>query len=94
MKAVYGPEAYLPDLICYRIQQGYMLEPARAGDYDGAGQAGVVTTSRPYWLGVPSRSLRQRATFSVVSESSRDLRRSITSSVSGPVFSIKTLKSV
>lgn len=38
----YGLEADLPDIICYRIQQRYMVEPARAGDYDGAVQQGVA----------------------------------------------------
>lgn len=38
----YGLEADLPDLICYRIQQRYMVEPARAGDYDRAVQQGVA----------------------------------------------------
>ncbi|RZK50563.1 MAG: TPM domain-containing protein, partial [Hymenobacter sp.] len=35
-----------PDIICYRIQQRYMLEPARAGDYDGAVRAGVAAIIR------------------------------------------------
>jgi uncharacterized protein len=38
----YGLEADLPDIICYRIQQRYMVEPARAGDYDRAVQQGVA----------------------------------------------------
>ena len=38
----YGLEADLPDIICYRIQQRYMLEPARAGRYDVAVQQGVA----------------------------------------------------
>jgi uncharacterized protein len=38
----YGLEADLPDIICYRIQQRYMLEPARAGQYDVAVQQGVA----------------------------------------------------
>jgi uncharacterized protein len=38
----YGLEADLPDIICYRIQQRYMVEPARAGDYDLAVQQGVA----------------------------------------------------
>ena len=42
----YGLEADLPDIICYRIQQRYMLEPARAGDYDGAVRAGVAAIIR------------------------------------------------
>ncbi len=42
----YGLEADLPDLICYRIQQRYMLEPARAGNYGGAVQAGVAALIR------------------------------------------------
>ena len=42
----YGLEADLPDIICFRIQQRYMLEPARAGNYDEAVQAGVVALIR------------------------------------------------
>jgi len=42
----YGLEADLPDIICYLIQQRYMLEPARAGDYDGAVRAGVAAIIR------------------------------------------------
>jgi uncharacterized protein len=42
----YGLEADLPDIICYRIQQRYMLAPARAGDYDGAVRAGVAAIIR------------------------------------------------
>jgi uncharacterized protein len=42
----YGLEADLPDIICYRIQHRYMLEPARAGDYAGAVQAGVAALIR------------------------------------------------
>ena len=42
----YGLEADLPDIICYRIQQRYMLEPARAGDYDLAVQQGVAALIR------------------------------------------------
>jgi len=42
----YGLEADLPDIICYRIQQRYMLEPARAGDYDLAVQQGVAAIMR------------------------------------------------
>ncbi|MFD1874906.1 TPM domain-containing protein [Hymenobacter bucti] len=42
----YGLEADLPDIICYRIQQRYMLEPARAGDYDGAVRQGVAAIIR------------------------------------------------
>ncbi|OGX81562.1 hypothetical protein BEN49_15450 [Hymenobacter coccineus] len=38
----YGLEADLPDIICYRIQQRYMVEPARAGDYDLAVRQGVA----------------------------------------------------
>jgi uncharacterized protein len=38
----YGLEADLPDIICYRIQQRYMVEPARANDYDRAVQQGVA----------------------------------------------------
>jgi uncharacterized protein len=42
----YGLEADLPDIICYRIQQRYMLEPARARDYDLAVQQGVSALIR------------------------------------------------
>jgi uncharacterized protein len=42
----YGLEADLPDIICYRIQQRYMLEPARAGRYDVAVQQGVAAIIR------------------------------------------------
>jgi uncharacterized protein len=42
----YGLEADLPDIICYRIQQRYMLEPARARDYDLAVQQGVAALIR------------------------------------------------
>lgn len=42
----YGLEADLPDIICFRIQQRYMLEPARAGDYDGAVRTGVAALIR------------------------------------------------
>lgn len=38
----YGLEADLPDIICYRIQQRYMVEAARAGNYDLAVQQGVA----------------------------------------------------
>jgi uncharacterized protein len=38
----YGLEADLPDIICYRIQQRYMVEPARASDYDLAVRQGVA----------------------------------------------------
>ena len=38
----YGLEADLPDVICYRIQQRYMVEPARAGNYDLAVEQGVA----------------------------------------------------
>lgn len=46
----YGLEADLPDLICYRIQQRYMVEPARANDYDRAvaqGVAAIIGRLRP-----------------------------------------------
>jgi len=42
----YGLEADLPDIICYRIQQRYMVEPARAGDYALAVQQGVAALIR------------------------------------------------
>ncbi|HET9503050.1 MAG TPA: TPM domain-containing protein [Hymenobacter sp.] len=42
----YGLEADLPDIICYRIQQRYMLEHARAGNYDVAVRAGVAAIIR------------------------------------------------
>jgi uncharacterized protein len=42
----YGLEADLPDIICYRIQQRYMVEPARAGNYDLAVQQGVAALIR------------------------------------------------
>jgi uncharacterized protein len=42
----YGLEADLPDIICYRIQQRYMVEPARAGNYDAAVQQGVAAIIR------------------------------------------------
>jgi uncharacterized protein len=42
----YGLEADLPDIICYRIQQRYMLEPARSGDYDRAVRQGVAAIIR------------------------------------------------
>ncbi|RYY17364.1 MAG: TPM domain-containing protein [Cytophagaceae bacterium] len=42
----YGLEADLPDIICYRIQQRYMLEPARAGDYGEAVRQGVAAIIR------------------------------------------------
>lgn len=42
----YGLEADLPDVICYRIQQRYMVEPARAGNYDLAVQQGVAAIIR------------------------------------------------
>ncbi|MGI4737714.1 MAG: TPM domain-containing protein [Janthinobacterium lividum] len=42
----YGLEADLPDIICYRIQQRYMLEPARAGHYDLAVRQGVAALIR------------------------------------------------
>lgn len=42
----YGLEADLPDIVCYRIQQRYMLEAARAGDYDRAVQQGVAAIIR------------------------------------------------
>ena len=42
----YGLEADLPDIICYRIQQRYMVEPARAGDYDLAVRQGVAALIR------------------------------------------------
>jgi len=42
----YGLEADLPDVICYRIQQRYMVEPARVGDYDLAVQQGVAALIR------------------------------------------------
>jgi uncharacterized protein len=42
----YGLEADLPDIICYRIQQRYMVEPARARDYDQAVQQGVAAIIR------------------------------------------------
>ncbi len=42
----YGLEADLPDIICYRIQQRYMLEPARASNYDLAVQQGVAAIIR------------------------------------------------
>ncbi|MDU0372856.1 TPM domain-containing protein [Hymenobacter endophyticus] len=42
----YGLEADLPDIICFRIQQRFMLEPARAGNYDQAVQLGVAALIR------------------------------------------------
>jgi uncharacterized protein len=42
----YGLEADLPDIICYRIQQRYMVEPARARNYDLAVQQGVAALIR------------------------------------------------
>ena len=42
----YGLEADLPDIICYRIQQRYMVEPARAGDYNLAARQGVAAIIR------------------------------------------------
>jgi uncharacterized protein len=46
----YGLEADLPDIICYRIQQRYMVAPARASDYDLAvrqGVAAIISRLRP-----------------------------------------------
>ncbi|TVT42819.1 TPM domain-containing protein [Hymenobacter setariae] len=42
----YGLEADLPDIICYRIQQRYMLDAARASNYDQAVQQGVAAIIR------------------------------------------------
>ena len=42
----YGLEADLPDIICYRIQQRYMVAAARAGDYDAAVRQGVAALIR------------------------------------------------
>ena len=41
METGYGLEGDLPDAICYRIQQEYMLAPARAGNYSQAVWQGV-----------------------------------------------------
>lgn len=43
----YGIEGYLPDALCKRIQQRYMIPAFRQGDYDGGmvrGMAAVYTT--------------------------------------------------
>ncbi|MBT9393175.1 TPM domain-containing protein [Hymenobacter sp. NST-14] len=42
----YGLEADLPDILCHRIQQRYMVPALRARNYDGAVQAGVAATLR------------------------------------------------
>ncbi|UYZ57959.1 TPM domain-containing protein [Hymenobacter latericus] len=42
----YGLEAELPDAICYRIQQRYMLPHLRAQQYDAAVQQGVSAIMR------------------------------------------------
>ncbi|MBO0358350.1 TPM domain-containing protein [Hymenobacter sp. BT186] len=47
----YGLEADLPDALCYRIQQRYMLPAARAGNYDQAVQQGVAATIRQLTTG-------------------------------------------
>jgi uncharacterized protein len=59
----YGLEADLPDIICYRIQQRYMLEPARAGRYDLAVRAGVAAIIRHLRppAALPRRVLRTAA---------------------------------
>ncbi|UOR07375.1 TPM domain-containing protein [Hymenobacter aerilatus] len=56
----YGLEADLPDIICYRIQQRYMVEPARAGNYDLAVQQGVAALIRRLrpTLALPKPALR------------------------------------
>jgi uncharacterized protein len=59
----YGLETDLPDIICYRIQQRYMLEPARAGDYNLAvrrGVAAIIRRLRPT-AALPQRVLRTAA---------------------------------
>jgi uncharacterized protein len=42
----YGLEGDLPDIICYRIQQRYMVPALRAGHYDQAVQRGVAAIIR------------------------------------------------
>ena len=42
----YGLEADLPDILCYRIQQRYMVPALRAQHYDEAVRAGVAATIR------------------------------------------------
>ncbi|KUG08046.1 TPM domain-containing protein [Solirubrum puertoriconensis] len=42
----YGLEAELPDVVCYRIQQRYMLPYLRAEQYDAAVQQGVSAVMR------------------------------------------------
>lgn len=37
----YGLEGVLPDAICYRMQQRYMLPDFKAGDYSAGMQKGV-----------------------------------------------------
>jgi len=52
----YGLEADLPDVLCYRIQQRYMIPPLRAGRYDEAVQQGVAATIRQLQTGAMDAS--------------------------------------
>ncbi|GAB2963218.1 hypothetical protein GCM10027048_35090 [Hymenobacter coalescens] len=47
----YGLEADLPDALCYRIQQRYMVPAARAGQYDAAVRQGVAAVIRQLTTG-------------------------------------------
>ena len=47
----YGLEADLPDILCYRIQQHYMVPHLRAGRYDEAVRQGVAATIRQLQTG-------------------------------------------
>lgn len=75
METGYGLEGDLPDAICYRIQQEYMLAPARAGDYSQAVWLGVDALIRQLAPGASLAGHRRAAnltTDSAVSAASTD----------------------
>ncbi len=64
----YGLEADLPDILCYRIQQRYMVPALRAHHYDEAVLAGVAATIRQIRTGslsetAPADSLAPAQSF-------------------------------
>ena len=42
----YGIEGVLPDAICYRLQQRYMIPDMKAGDYSGGMLKGVIAVTQ------------------------------------------------
>lgn len=64
----YGLEADLPDVLCFRIQQRYMVPALKAGSPDEAVRQGVAATIRQLTLGTMEDTTRTALSYGLAPE--------------------------